>query len=66
MARCKSCGAEIIWATTSNGKKVPLDVKAEKRYVLYGRSGETAKLVNTYVTHFVTCPDAKVFRKKDD
>lgn len=25
-SRCRSCGAEIIWAITSNGKKMPVDV----------------------------------------
>lgn len=25
MSRCKSCGAEIMWITTTTGKKMPVD-----------------------------------------
>lgn len=27
MAKCKSCGAEIIWITMKSGKKMPCDAK---------------------------------------
>lgn len=27
MSRCKSCGAEIIWAATSQGKAMPVDAE---------------------------------------
>lgn len=26
-ARCSSCGAEIIWCTTTTGKKMPVDAE---------------------------------------
>lgn len=27
MSRCRSCNAEIIWAETAGGKRMPLDVE---------------------------------------
>ena len=27
MATCKSCGAELLWAKTPNGRMMPLDVQ---------------------------------------
>jgi len=62
MSQCKTCGAEIKWVTTSSGKSMPIDAKPEKRIVLedYDRKGS---VVDTYTSHFVTCPDAKQHRK---
>lgn len=62
IARCKSCGAEILWIRTSNGKAMPLDAKPEKRIVLDGVM-KIAKLVDTYQLHFATCPYAAKHRK---
>lgn len=74
MSKCRSCGAKIIWAETEGGSRVPLDAKPLKRYVLKEIEtgiGETdivevpvVELRSTYVSHFVTCPDADKFRKK--
>ena len=60
--KCKSCGAEIIWKLTGGGKRIPLDAKSEKRFVIWFNG--IATLYDTYQTHFVTCPDAKEHRKK--
>lgn len=69
MATCKSCGAEILWVTTPTGKNAPVDAKPEKRWVevkviLEGRP-DTAEwvLVDTYLPHFATCPQASEHRK---
>ncbi|MBQ2641743.1 MAG: hypothetical protein IJG15_07080 [Lachnospiraceae bacterium] len=32
MSRCKSCGAEIIWIRTRQGKSMPVDTKTERFY----------------------------------
>ena len=69
ISRCRSCKAEIIWVETIGGSKVPLDAKAEKRYVdeVLGPAGQTGGkvvLVDTYLSHFVTCPQADEWRKK--
>jgi hypothetical protein len=44
--RCRSCNAELIWATTEKGKQIPLDAEPgadgnirleERSYPVYGR-----------------------------
>lgn len=57
MAVCKSCGAEIVWQMTGNGKMTPLDpplltITTERGEVVRGRQ-----------SHFSTCPDADKHRK---
>lgn len=42
MARCKSCGAEIIWIETPGGKKMPCD---PEQVVYKMRKGARAKIV---------------------
>lgn len=61
---CNSCGARILWSLTENGKKVPLN-PPEKRFVCYmpSDSAEHVKIVETYISHFVTCPSAASHRK---
>lgn len=61
--KCKSCGADIIWAETTNNKRVPLDSKPEKRFI-YTSDHEDVYLVDTYQSHFATCPNAAQHRKR--
>lgn len=46
---------------------MPVDAKPEKRIVLddvrFGDDPPTARVVDTYVSHFATCPKAERFRK---
>jgi hypothetical protein len=70
MAKCSSCGAEILWAKTALGKSIPLDAKGETRLVLLKNGGnfdaETnneVTIMQTYATHFATCPNAAQHRK---
>lgn len=58
---CKTCKAPILWAKTENGKAVPLDAEPIKRFI---EEGEVVKLVDTYVTHFATCPQADQHRRR--
>lgn len=69
---CKSCGADILWALTDDGKKAPLDAKPTGKVIVldgfvYADQGEllppTAKVVDGYVSHFSTCPNAAEHRK---
>jgi hypothetical protein len=64
--KCKGCGAEIVWAVTDGGRHIPLDAKAEKRFILVEGAIQppAALLRDTYVTHFATCPKAGEFRKR--
>lgn len=77
MSRCRSCDAEIVWAETVNGKKIPLDaghhlrgvrVKRDDPLILADegdvRAGNAViRAVPTYVSHFATCPNAAEHRK---
>lgn len=71
MANCSSCGAEIVWAkSAATGKAIPLDAKPEKRFyewvgTIESGSAEVA-LMDTYQTHFATCPNAAQHRKPKD
>jgi hypothetical protein len=48
---------------TKASKLMPLDAKPEKRWVLY-EGDQSARLVDTYVSHYATCPDAERWRKR--
>jgi hypothetical protein len=65
--RCSSCGAEIFWAITQRGSRIPLDVQNSLGFILEGGKVDGAPLVSqkrVYQTHFATCPHAKQHRKK--
>ncbi len=70
ISRCKGCHAEIRWATTQKGKKIPLDsyqVTAQKDgEVLVDGEGNVFAAVfgqTGYRAHFATCPAAEHFRQ---
>ena len=69
MSTCTGCGAAIRWTLTASGKRMPVDAKPEKRIVLddvrLGDDPPTARVVDTYVSHFATCPDRDRFRKRE-
>jgi hypothetical protein len=62
MATCSSCGAEIIWTVTEAGRRMPIDAKPEKRVVLRKQENDPltplARVVDTFISHFATCPNA--------
>ena len=70
-AKCRGCKKPIIWATTEAGKAIPLD-PPEKRFILQQVVPDDpqkpayweARLRETYVSHFVSCPQADAFRGK--
>lgn len=60
---CKGCGAAILWANTVIGRRIPLDEKAERRFV---ESVDVPGVVvqrDVYTPHHMTCPNANDFRK---
>lgn len=72
-ARCKSCGAQVVWAVTSTGKRMPVDVEpAAMGNVLLEARTVGAPLAVVWagpvaggrLSHFSTCPDAKVYRRR--
>ena len=46
---CRSCGADLYWCVTQNGKKIPVDVPAGQETIT--------------VSHFATCPNSDTWRK---
>ena len=77
MSECRTCGARIIWAVTTKGKRMPLDYDPktwEEGDTLFRLGTElggnpTAEYVpgydglEAYVSHFATCPDAQKHRR---
>ena len=57
IGKCKYCDVEIIFIINTNGNSVPVDAKAQKRYVRT-LSGEW-KLVDCFRPHQATCPHYK-------
>jgi hypothetical protein len=67
VGRCRSCGAEIIWAVTTEGTRMAVDARpSEAGNVILEPRGR-ARMVGTHerstigvrhTSHFATCPDA--------
>ena len=62
-SNCKGCHKKMIWATTPEGKKIPLDAKAPVYLVEQDGEGtyRAIRQEDTFVTHFATCPKANDF-----
>ena len=60
MSQCKTCGAEIVWVTTTAGKRMPLDITYKTVVTNDG------KVVLGRESHFSTCPDADIHRKRKE
>ena len=67
ISKCKKCFADISFLRLKSGKLAPISIHSkEKRFVLTpGDPEQEARLVDTYLSHFADCPDAKFFRKTD-
>lgn len=71
MSTCKTCGAPITWATTPQGKAIPLDPepRADGNILVingtahYASSDALRAMTPRHVAHFVTCPNANGHRK---
>lgn len=72
---CRSCGAPIAWATTTNGKPMPLDpdpvpngnvvIGIDGVAMVFARTGQVPKGFDRFRSHFATCPEAAKFRRGD-
>lgn len=77
MTECRSCGAEIVWASTERGKAIPInpapDVDGNLAISGSGRhdadfsarviAGDEKYSGPRYKSHFATCPDSDKWRK---
>lgn len=55
MAKCKGCGAEIIFVKTPKGKDMPLDAKKELVFYVDEESGHWRNEM-AHRMHWLTCP----------
>ena len=62
-----SCNAEIIWADTEGGKRIPLDARAPVYVATSDGDGKVyaKRLQGGMVSHFATCRDADRFSRKN-
>jgi len=71
-SKCSSCGAEVYWVVTPNGKRMPLDVNPWMIAVFGDRSKDGVtidsenvdRFVRGYNSHFSSCPNAAAHRSK--
>jgi hypothetical protein len=70
MSTCRGCGREIVWGTTEDGKKIPLDPRAAvymlgPRKIDDGDHADGDQIVKrttlALVSHFATCAKANQF-----
>ena len=67
MSRCKSCDAEIFWVTMDeSGKKMPVDADGKGMALIVHPDKTRGRFVQTWESHFVTCPNAAAHRKAKD
>ena len=62
MAKCKGCGAVIVFIKLQSGKLTPIDAKQKSFY--YNPKNDEWVLLKGHELHFATCPKADQFRKK--
>lgn len=62
---CKGCGRKIVWAIDEAGKRQCLDAVAPVYEVLRPDEVDArcARRKESFVSHFVTCPNRDQFRK---
>lgn len=71
MARCRSCGADVIWATSTNGKAMPMDAQPDPKGTFVIVVGKARKATAEddrlhrprHTCHFATCEQADEWRR---
>ncbi len=65
-AKCRSCGAYIVWLKTKAGKTMPVDADSVDDADAPVGAGEKPLFdANAgHVSHFATCPNADKHRKR--
>lgn len=64
--KCKACGRKLVFAMGPNGKYIPLTPVANA-YLVAGEEAVPIKAQGgqLYISHYVDCPQAEKFRKRD-
>lgn len=55
---CKACGQYMVYLKTSSGSNMPCDAESVTE-------GDEEFDPKVHVSHFITCPEADKFRKRD-
>jgi hypothetical protein len=74
VSKCRSCDAEIIWAITSAGKRMPVDLLEDENGNVELITVDTVpkaivhaqppmEPANLHMAHFVTCPHADRWKR---
>jgi hypothetical protein len=65
-AKCRSCGAYIVWLKTKAGKNMPVDADSLDDVDLEAEAGEMPLFDPSagHISHFATCPNADQHRRK--
>lgn len=64
-SKCSSCGAEILWAITERGRRMPLSKATERRAFIVDRltdGSEIARSRVVYDAHWTDCPNSEAHR----
>jgi hypothetical protein len=70
---CRGCGKPIVWGTTPEGKKIPLDPRPPVYELVQSHPGNqrnpdpvnARRIIDAFVSHFATCPKANDFSKSN-
>jgi hypothetical protein len=62
---CKACGCPIALVPGPNGTNIPLDLRSPVYRIERNLLGEVTcvRAVETYVSHFCSCPKAEQFSR---
>lgn len=63
--KCRSCDQPVKWVLMATGGRMLVNLPAEKRVVI-DPFQNVAKIMDTYVSHFATCPKADEHRRKNE
>lgn len=67
IVKCRKCQAQIFFAKTNSGSSTPLNAVPERRITIQplepGQTQHRAVWVDTYTSHFATCPGAEEMRR---
>jgi hypothetical protein len=61
---CSSCGADLIWAVTERGRRMPLTKTSERRRWIIEPDTGIGRTVLTYESHWADCPHADQHRNE--
>jgi hypothetical protein len=76
MNKCRSCGANVLWAKTDLGKSMPVDPEPVPdgnvelyrtpkglQVVVHGKEFTPDPRATVHKSHFATCPNAQRHRR---